>query len=201
MDEKKSDVEFGDEKDQEEITIQTIIEMEKKDKEMRSPQYNYTSQEILNNDREHLKKLKRYITVNGFDEISKNMQAYNAAWLIVQHIHIGDEEELSYMEEYLELLEVDLHKTEVQDQTNKEEIINKKRKVAYLTDRLRLYKDEPQLYGTQFTFDSDGKTVVYKIEGISDPYNLTAEENRLLKERRKNMGFKKTFSEYRDSIN
>jgi len=41
--------------------------------------------------------------------------------------------------------------------------------MALLTDRILMYEGKPQLYGTQFTSDENGKTVLYK---VADPENL-----------------------------
>lgn len=69
-------------------------------------------------------------------------EASEAAWLVIQHA-IGSPD---FMRKCLKLLEDSTPETHA-------EKIN----AAYLSDRIAVFEDRPQLYGTQFDWDENGK--------------------------------------------
>lgn len=90
-------------------------------------------------------------------------EASESAWLVIQHA-IGQPD---FMRKCAELLEkaVDENKAD-------------HKKLAYLTDRIAVFEDKPQLYGTQFDWDTNG-------ELIPNLYDDLTKVN----QRRKSIGF------------
>ncbi|WP_020605017.1 DUF6624 domain-containing protein [Spirosoma spitsbergense] len=85
-----------------------------------------------------------------------------AAWLIVQHaISLS-----SFMKDCLALI-IEQGKAGTIDPVN----------VAFLSDRIALYENRPQSYGTQFTDDEQGKLVCYELDA---PVNEVNERRRKL---------------------
>lgn len=79
----------------------------------------------------------------GYPTIEKvGAEACNAAWLVIQH-SIGQP---AFMKKCRELLENAVNE-------NKADAVN----LAYLTDRIAVFEEKPQLYGTQFDWDDNGE--------------------------------------------
>jgi hypothetical protein len=77
----------------------------------------------------------------GYPTIEKvGLEASESAWLIIQHSISRPE----FMKKCLKLLE------RVHFENSAEAI-----KIAYLTDRIAVFEDKPQLYGTQFDWDKN----------------------------------------------
>ncbi len=92
---------------------------------------------------QNAKQLEQIIDSIGYPTIDKvGETASEAAWLIIQH-SIGHP---SFMKKCLHLLEKAV-------QENKANPKN----VAYLSDRIAVFEGKPQLYGTQFDWDENGK--------------------------------------------
>ena len=82
--------------------------------------------------------------------------ASQAAWLIVQHaISLP-----VFMKQALALLEA-------QKTTRTIDPVN----LAFLSDRIAMYADHPQLYGTQFVSDEQGQLVPHPLDGSMDQVN------------------------------
>ncbi|WP_288424896.1 DUF6624 domain-containing protein [uncultured Spirosoma sp.] len=82
--------------------------------------------------------------------------ASQAAWLIVQHaISLPD-----FMKQALALMNA-------QKQTRTIDPVN----LAFLSDRIAMYTDRPQSYGTQFVSDEQGRLVPYQLDGSLDQVN------------------------------
>ncbi len=91
---------------------------------------------------ENAKELQRIIDAIGFPNIPKvGKEASEASWLVTQHsISVP-----SLMKMYLELLKEAVNDGEAS-------AIH----LAYLTDRVLSFQDQPQLYGTAFDWDNNG---------------------------------------------
>ena len=83
-------------------------------------------------------------------------EASQAAWLIVQHaISLP-----SFMRSCLALM-IEQEKTRTIDAVN----------LAFLSDRIAMYENRPQAYGTQFISDEQGRFKPYQLEGSIDQVN------------------------------
>ncbi|GAB3794281.1 hypothetical protein GCM10028819_07460 [Spirosoma humi] len=91
-------------------------------------------------------------------------EASQAAWLIVQHaISLP-----SFMKGALALMKAQ-QKTRTIDPVN----------LAFLSDRIALFENRPQSYGTQFVNDDQGKLVPYQLDGSIDQVNQRRQQMRL----------------------
>jgi hypothetical protein len=101
--------------------------------------YNEEMKELHNR---NAKKLSDIIDTIGYPTIEKvGKEANEASWLIIQH-SIGQPE---FMRKCAELLESVVRE-------NKAYL----KSLAYLTDRIAVFEEKPQLYGTQFDWDENG---------------------------------------------
>ena len=99
-------------------------------------------------DAKHTARMKNIIKQHGWPGHSLvDKDGAHAAWLLVQHA------DAAFMEECLPLLERAAKASEAAMQD-----------YAYLLDRVRMNRGEPQLYGSQFKIDADGKLVLHPIE-------------------------------------
>ncbi len=88
-------------------------------------------------------KLNDIIDSIGYPTTDKvGKEASDAAWLIIQH-SIGQP---TFMKKCLQLLEIAVNEY-------KADPIN----LAYLADRIAVFENKPQLYGTQFDWDENGE--------------------------------------------
>ncbi|MET1055814.1 MAG: DUF6624 domain-containing protein [Pedobacter sp.] len=88
-------------------------------------------------------KLNEIIDTIGYPTIEKvGQEACEAAWMIIQH-SIGQPVFMKRCAKLLEILA----------QENQAYLIN----LAYLTDRIAVFEDQPQQYGTQFDWDEKGQ--------------------------------------------
>ncbi|MEM6570824.1 MAG: DUF6624 domain-containing protein [Planctomycetota bacterium] len=118
--------------------------------------------------------LRDVIATSGWPTIDRvGRDASHAAWLLAQHADAAPD----LQAEVLALMEP-LVASEQVDPTE----------FAYLTDRVRVARGEPQLYGTQFGSDEDG---------VSRP--LPIEEPTAVDERRAAVGLE-TLAEYAESL-
>lgn len=89
------------------------------------------------------KKVRRIIKQHGLISISKfGEKASFNAWLLIQHF---PKTSIKFMEKYLEMMKV-----------SKKDI--NLRNLAYLQDRVNVYKGMPQIYGTQLYGKNGSKT-------------------------------------------
>ena len=122
--------------------------------------YNEEMKELHN---KNAKTLNEIIDIIGYPTIDKvGTEANEATWLIIQH-SIGQPE---FMKKCAKLLEIAVNESKA-DPKN----------LAYLTDRISVFEDKPQLYGTQFDWDENGTLRPNKFD------NLTK-----VNERRKSIG-------------
>lgn len=88
-------------------------------------------------------KLNEIIDSIGYPTIEKvGKEANEAAWLIIQH-SIGQPD---FMKKCVKLLENEVSENRASS-----------RNLAYLTDRIAVFENKLQLYGTQFDWDKNGE--------------------------------------------
>ncbi len=105
-------------------------------------------QEVERTDALNLVRLERIVADRGWPRISEvGRPAANAAFLVVQH------SPLEVQERYLPMLQAAVEVGE-----------GRAADLAYLTDRIRIRKDQPQLYGSQVCSDAAGAMVFCPIE-------------------------------------
>jgi hypothetical protein len=102
--------------------------------------YNKEMAEIHNKNAKTLNEIINKIGYPTLDKVGK--EANEAAWLIIQH-SIGQP---NFMKKCVKLLEIAIH----QNKANSKNL-------AYLTDRIAVFENKPQLYGTQFDWDESGE--------------------------------------------
>lgn len=111
--------------------------------------YNEEMKELHN---KNAKILNKIIDIIGYPTIDKvGKEANEAAWLIVQH----SIEQPKFMKKCAKLLKIAV--TE-----NKSESTN----LAYLTDRIAVFQDKLQLFGTQFDWDENGTLSPNKYDNL-----------------------------------
>ena len=118
-------------------------DLELRDKLVKSGQlsegYNEEMKELHNR---NAKTLNDIIDTIGYPTIDKvGKEANEATWLIIQH-SIGQP---AFMKKCAELLESAVSENKADPKY-----------LAYLTDRIAVFEDKPQLYGTQFDWDEYG---------------------------------------------
>ncbi len=123
--------------------------------------YNKEMAKIHNKNAKTLNEIINKIGYPTLDKVGKD--ANEAAWLIIQH-SIGQPK---FMKKSAEML-----KKAVQE--NKADPIS----LAYLADRISVFEDKPQLYGTQFDWDINGEMNPNQVDDIEK-----------VNQRRKNLGF------------
>lgn len=104
--------------------------------------YNESMEQLHNNNANLLNDMINIIGYPSIDKVGK--EASEAAWLIIQH-SIGQPD---FMKKCAELLKntVDENKADPKN-------------LAYLSDRIAVFEGKPQLYGTQFDWNENGKLV------------------------------------------
>lgn len=89
------------------------------------------------------KVLNEIINDIGYPTITKvGKEGSEAAWLVIQHAI----EQPRFMKKCKQLLQIAVHENEADPKS-----------LAYLSDRIAVFEGKPQLYGTQFDWDEDGK--------------------------------------------
>ena len=97
----------------------------------------------------HASRLKEIIEEYGWPGVSVvGLDGSNAMWLLVQH----QDKNHPFQKRCAELLQEAVKRYEATPQT-----------FAYLTDRIRLNEDKPQIYGTQWNF-VEGELILYPVE-------------------------------------
>ena len=124
--------------------------------------YNKNMAELHNHNAEILNEIIDKIGYPTIDKVGK--EGSDAAWLVIQH-SIGQP---PFMRKCAELLEKAVLKNEA-----------KAIHLAYLTDRIAVFEQRPQSYGTQFDWDING-------EISPQEYDNTDKVN----ERRKSLGLR-----------
>ncbi len=106
--------------------------------------------EMLTLDQRNTARLKEIVAKHAWPTRSLvGEEASSAAWLLVQH---AGADELSFMEEAASLIKAAAETGEAEPEH-----------YAYLIDRIRMYRGEPQLFGTQTNME-DGRIVLHEIE-------------------------------------
>jgi hypothetical protein len=119
-----------------------ILSLVKKDQKMRKSS---TSKWNFKVDKENTNELKKVIKKYGwpdFDLVGK--EASKGAWLIAQHA----DHDVKFQEYCLNLTKEKLKDNKIEPQY-----------FAYLTDRVLVNQNKPQLYGTQFYLNKKGQLV------------------------------------------
>lgn len=102
--------------------------------------YNEEMKELHNRNAKILNEIIDKIGYPTTDKVGK--EASEATWLVIQH----SIERPEFMKKCVKLLEVAV----TENKTNSKNL-------AYLTDRVAVLEGKPQLYGTQFDWDKNGK--------------------------------------------
>lgn len=106
-------------------------------------------------DLKHTERMKEIIEEFGWPgKRLVGMKGAEAAWLLVQHA----DHDRDFQKKCLSLLKEAVKKGEAEPSN-----------LAYLVDRLRVAEGQPQIYGTQFFMDTDGK---WKLCSIEDEANV-----------------------------
>ena len=102
--------------------------------------YNKEMEELhINNAR----KLNEIIDTTGYPTINKvGKEASKACWLIIQHSISSP----AFMKKCVQLLATAVSEEKASPKD-----------LAYLTDRIAVFEEKPQLYGTQFDWDENGE--------------------------------------------
>ena len=104
---------------------------------------------ILAIDRKHTDRLEQIIKEYGWPTISLvGKKASNMAWLLAQHASC----DLSFQEKCLKLLKKEVIRKDATPQN-----------YAYLLDRVRVSKNLPQFFGTQFKQIEHGRMIPFPI--------------------------------------
>ena len=109
--------------------------------------YNEEMKILHNKNAQILDKIMNIIGYPTAEKVGK--EASDATWLIIQH----SIEQPEFMKRSAELL-----KTAVKN--NKAD----PRNLAYLTDRIAVFQDQPQRYGTQFDWDENGNLSPHTVD-------------------------------------
>lgn len=126
-----------------------IVGLKKADLELRdklihsgqlSDGYNEEMKELHNRNAKILNEIIDTIGYPTTDKVGK--EASEATWLLIQHAI----EQPDFMKKCLKLLHVAVSENKVNSKY-----------LAYLTDRVAVFEGKPQLYGTQFDWDENGK--------------------------------------------
>lgn len=100
-------------------------------------------EEMANLHNKNAKMLNEIIDKIGYPTISKvGKEASEATWLVIQH-SIGQPD---FMKKCATLLEKEVNENKADP-----------RNLAYLTDRIAVFENRPQRYGTQFDWDENGE--------------------------------------------
>ncbi|OGC70028.1 hypothetical protein A2415_01560 [candidate division WWE3 bacterium RIFOXYC1_FULL_39_7] len=131
-------------------TQELILQMRDIDQKLRS-ESPIDWDKLTKIDAENTTKIKGLIAKYSLIDVERfGKEVSQAAWLIVQH---APRTEVDFMKSYLDIM-----------RKNTSKVIM--RNLAYLEDRVNMYTDLPQVYGTQ-VISKDGKMEFYKIEDVS----------------------------------
>ncbi len=158
-----------------------IIELNKADIKLRNilihngelgDGYNKEMEKLHNKNADLLNEIIDDIGYPIVDKVGK--EANEAAWLVIQHA-IGKPK---FMKKCAKLLETAVIES-------KDSPI----KLAYLIDRIAVFDEEPQLYGTQFDWNEDGELCPNHFDDLEK-----------VNQRRKKIGFNTTLKEQTEII-
>ena len=115
------------------------------------PEFKRTEQKFNQKDSLNYLAIQKYLDQNGYPEISKvgRRQSRAVGYIILHHF-----DSLTF-ERYLPVVKNLCMEGEAEWDV-----------FAKMTDKLCITKGEPQVYGTQYDRDSNGRTILYKIDDI-----------------------------------
>jgi len=131
-----------------------ILQMVKLDQKVRKAYEKNSSllKKMEEIDRSNLTKMKQVVEKFGWPTLTLvGKKASYSAWLLVQHA----DNDVRFQERCLRLMQQAAKKNEV-SKTN----------IAFLTDRVLVNRGKPQIYGTQFYKNKNGKLVPRPIRNI-----------------------------------
>ncbi len=101
-------------------------------------------------DKTNLRRIKEIVDQLGLISISKfGKKAPFSTWLLIQH---APKSELKFMKKYLSLMESEINGVD-------------KKNFAYLKDRILVYEEKPQVYGTQLKWNQENnKWELYSLD-------------------------------------
>ena len=150
-------------------TAKKIIELKNADLQLRQKLveagqlgegYNKEMEELHNSNAQQLNEIIDTIGYPTIDKIGK--EANEASWLIIQHSISHPK----FMKKCAKLLELAVE----EKQANPIDLV-------YLSDRIAVFEEKPQLYGTQFDWDENGELSPQPFDDLT-----------LVNERRKSLG-------------
>ncbi len=115
------------------------------------PEFKFTDQQAIQKDSLNFLALQRYLDQNGYPEITKvgRRQSRAVGYIILHHY-----DSLTF-EQYIPVVKNLCMAGEAEWDV-----------FAKMTDKLCTIKDIPQVYGTQYDKDSNGRITLYKIDDI-----------------------------------
>jgi outer membrane protein OmpA-like peptidoglycan-associated protein len=115
------------------------------------PEFKFTEQQAIQKDSFNYLALQRYLDRNRYPEISKvgRRQSRAVGFIILHHF-----DSLTF-ERYIPVVKNLCMEGEAEWDV-----------FAKMTDKLCIIKGEPQVYGTQYDRDANGRTILYKIDDI-----------------------------------
>lgn len=142
-----------------------IIQMAKVDQKIRKSYLKNPSlfKELERVDNLSLKKMKEIVKKFGWPTVSLvGKKASRLAWLLIQHA----DKDVDFQKHCLELMKKEVQSGEIT-----------KSDIAFLTDRILVNRNSPQIYGTQFYRDKAGKLVPKPIRDIGNIDRMRKEMN------------------------
>lgn len=116
--------------------------------------YNEEMKDLHNKNANLLNEIIDTIGYPSTDKVGE--EASEATWLIIQH-SIGQPD---FMKKCVKLLEVAVRENRANPKN-----------LAYLTDRIAVFEGQPQLYGTQFDWDKNGKLSPHYFDDLAKVNN------------------------------
>ena len=115
------------------------------------PVFKFTEQQFNQKDSLNFQAIQKYLDQKGYPEISKvgRRQSRAVGYIILHHF-----DSLSF-ERYIPVVKNLCMEGEAEWDM-----------FAKMTDKLCILKDEPQVYGTQYDRDANGRTILYRIDDI-----------------------------------
>lgn len=135
---------------------QRVIKMAKADQQLRQAYMNNESvlEKIKAADQIHVARMKKIVQRFGWPTVSLvGKKASHLAWLLVQHADF----DVSFQKYCLGLMKKAAKNGNVT-------LAN----IAFLTDRILVNQGKPQIYGTQFYKDKNGKLLPRPIKGLKN---------------------------------
>jgi len=115
------------------------------------PVFKFTEQQYNQKDSLNFQAIQKYLDLHGYPEIAKvgRRQSKAVGYIILHHF------DSMTFERYLPVVKNLCMEGEAEWNM-----------FAMMTDKLCILKDEPQVYGTQYDRDANGRTILYRIDDI-----------------------------------